>query len=232
MTGDQALYGHSKQGKIIKLLDKHRDSKPAPFSENKAIDSLNVLFEPDNKHSDLNELYTLESNSHQKLDPTFHIMTICKFQPPSLSHRTLIDKVTSVANRKGADYSILVSSKTDDKNNPLGVYLKMQYLRAFFPTVKFKVLKDEPDSLTEFFAKLKDKGVKHVQWVQGRNATKNEQYYQSIKQVQEKINIRITPDIIDNSIGTSHAVRQAAIQLDLLNSYYGFQLKRPDENYK
>lgn len=47
------------------------------------------------------------------------VFSFGRFQPPTIGHQLLVQKVISETKRKNADGVIFLSSTTDNKNNPL-----------------------------------------------------------------------------------------------------------------
>lgn len=60
-----------------------------------------------------------------------------RFQPPTIGHQLLINKVKDTAAEQGAAHVIYVSKTQDHKTNPLSVDTKIKYLKQMFPDTNF-----------------------------------------------------------------------------------------------
>lgn len=60
-----------------------------------------------------------------------------RFQPPTIGHRMMFDKIKQIAKDNNSDHVIYVSKTHDRKNNPLAIEVKMEFLRKMFPDVNF-----------------------------------------------------------------------------------------------
>ncbi len=56
-----------------------------------------------------------------------------RFNPPTVGHEKLIEKVASEASSRGADYRIFPTKSVDAKKNPLSFPQKVKFMRAMFP---------------------------------------------------------------------------------------------------
>jgi hypothetical protein len=74
----------------------------------------------------------LEADTARKV-----VFAFVRFQPPTIGHELLINKVKEVAEQNKCPYVIYVSRKQDHKENPLSVETKLQYLNMMFPGTNF-----------------------------------------------------------------------------------------------
>ena len=62
------------------------------------------------------------------------VFTFGRFNPPTIGHQKLLQRVLRVAKQKGGDAHIFGSFSQDKKKNPLSHTDKMKYLKEMFPT--------------------------------------------------------------------------------------------------
>ena len=62
------------------------------------------------------------------------VFTFGRFNPPTIGHQKLLQRVLRVAKQKGGDAHIFGSFSQDKKKNPLSHVDKMKYLKEMFPT--------------------------------------------------------------------------------------------------
>jgi hypothetical protein len=91
--------------------------------------------------------------------------TFGRFNPPTIGHEKLIEKVHSVA--KGT-YRIYASQSTDPKKNPLDYNTKIKFMRKMFPRHARNIIND-PKIKTAFdvLDSLYDQGYRKVTFVVG-----------------------------------------------------------------
>ena len=65
------------------------------------------------------------------------VFTFGRFNPPTIGHEILINKVKSVAEQYGADYIIFASQSQDKKKNPLTFIEKVFFMEKMFPGTNF-----------------------------------------------------------------------------------------------
>ena len=95
------------------------------------------------------------------------VFSFGRFQPPTIGHKLLIDKVVSLSKKYKADHVIYASKTQDSKSNPLNVKTKVDYLRKMFPGVHFEPANDEVRTFIEALKKLYAQGYKHAFMVAG-----------------------------------------------------------------
>lgn len=66
------------------------------------------------------------------------VVAFGRFQPPTIGHQLLVDKVVETAKRLGADHAMFSSRTNDPKKNPLTPRQKFKWLKRLFPTGNFK----------------------------------------------------------------------------------------------
>jgi hypothetical protein len=68
------------------------------------------------------------------------VVTFGRFNPPTIGHGKLLDKVASVA--EGNNYRIYASQSNDPKKNPLSYKDKIKYMRKMFPKMGRNIIED------------------------------------------------------------------------------------------
>src|SRR5579859_3062491 len=92
------------------------------------------------------------------------VITFGRYNPPSLGHSLLFNKVISLAGHD--DYKIYPTKTTDKLKNPLTFEQKTKWLKKMFPGIAI----NENSNLTSIFPILKDlvdKNYNHVMLVVG-----------------------------------------------------------------
>ena len=56
-----------------------------------------------------------------------------RFNPPTVGHKVVMDRVAKEAKSRGAEYAIFASKSTDPKKNPLTFKSKVKFLKQSFP---------------------------------------------------------------------------------------------------
>ena len=78
------------------------------------------------------------------------IFAFGRMNPPTTGHQKLVEKVKSIAKSEGADTLIVISHSHDKNKNPLSPEQKLEYVRNFFPGVKFEASsKAQPNFLAQ-----------------------------------------------------------------------------------
>lgn len=90
-----------------------------------------------------------------------------RFQPPTIGHKLLVDKVVELAKKYKADHIIFTSRTQDKKSNPLDVQTKVEFLQKMFPGVEFKGATDTIRTFIEALKYLYDQGYRNVYMVAG-----------------------------------------------------------------
>ena len=100
------------------------------------------------------------------------VFTFGRFQPPTIGHQKLIEKVKSVARKEGAEHRIYPSRSHDAKKNPLKPRDKVKYMRKLFPGAN---IVDDNSMKTAFHVlkQLSNDGYKTVILVVGGDRVKD-----------------------------------------------------------
>ena len=61
------------------------------------------------------------------------VITFGRFNPPTIGHEVLIDRVKKEANARNADHKIFASQSQDAKKNPLPFKDKVKFMQKMFP---------------------------------------------------------------------------------------------------
>ena len=96
------------------------------------------------------------------------IFTFGRFNPPTVGHQKLLDKVKSVTYKDGSDYWVFPSLSQNAKKDPLPHNLKVQYMKKAFPECASQIVNDSK-IVTALHAMsfLYDKGYTDVSMVVG-----------------------------------------------------------------
>lgn len=70
------------------------------------------------------------------------VVAFGRFNPPSIGHQKLINKVQSIARSYNADWRIYASNSHDPKKNPLPPKRKLYWLHKMFPSYRKNILVD------------------------------------------------------------------------------------------
>ena len=95
-----------------------------------------------------------------------------RMNPPTSGHLKLIDAVHSVADKEGADHSVIVSGSNDKKKNPLTPEQKIKHLRRYSPRTNFVSANSDSPTLLHHLSKLHSAGHSHLIYVGGSDRTK------------------------------------------------------------
>jgi hypothetical protein len=89
-----------------------------------------------------------------------------RFNPPTVGHEKLLDKVASIA--KGKTYRIYASQSHDPKKNPLKFEEKIKFMRKMFPRHARSIVADnDVNNALNICSKLYEQGFTHVTMVAG-----------------------------------------------------------------
>jgi hypothetical protein len=94
------------------------------------------------------------------------VFTFGRFNPPSMGHEKLIEKVKNTAKSIGAEHRIYPSHSHDLKKNPLKHSQKVDFMKKMFPGTN---IVSDKNALTPFHVlkELEKKGYKHIVLVVG-----------------------------------------------------------------
>ena len=84
-----------------------------------------------------------------KVDQGSISITFGRFNPPTVGHERLIEKVAKEAKSSGGEYRIYPSRSEDPKKNPLDAGTKIKYMRLAYPDHANAIV-DNPDMRTIF----------------------------------------------------------------------------------
>jgi hypothetical protein len=93
------------------------------------------------------------------------VFTFGRFNPPTIGHEKLLDKVASIA--KGRVYRIYASHSSDPKKNPLPYPEKIKWMRKMFPRHARSIIEDDANNVFEICSKLYKQGFTKVTMVAG-----------------------------------------------------------------
>lgn len=98
------------------------------------------------------------------------VITFGRFQPPTIGHEKLVNKVASLA--KGNSYRIYTSQSQDAKKNPLSYTDKIKFLRKMFPKQGRNIIEDTGiKTIFDALVKLHKQGFTKVILVVGSDRT-------------------------------------------------------------
>jgi FAD synthase len=101
------------------------------------------------------------------------VITFGRFNPPTIGHEKLFDKMAKEAKRNKADYKIFASKSFDDKKNPLKYKEKLKLLKTFFPKHKQAVADDPGRTIIEILANMTQAGeYDHIILIVGQDRVK------------------------------------------------------------
>lgn len=101
------------------------------------------------------------------------VFTFGRFNPPTIGHGKLIDRVLSVAKKKGGEARIYASQSQDKKKNPLTHAQKLKFMKMMFPHAKNNFMRDKKIRTPfEVLESLSEEGVKNVIFVVGSDRVK------------------------------------------------------------
>jgi len=90
--------------------------------------------------------------------------TFGRFNPPTIGHEKLINKVASLPTN---DYKIYLSRSEDNKKNPLSPAKKLAYMKSMFPKHASNILLNPTNMVLDLATELHNKGYTDVTMVAG-----------------------------------------------------------------
>jgi len=93
------------------------------------------------------------------------VMTFGRFQPPTIGHQKLIDKIVSYAHRIGAEGRVYTSKSYDSSKNPIPYTQKVKFLKKLFPHVN--VVEHHAGQMFPIIKSLIDEGFDDITMVVG-----------------------------------------------------------------
>ena len=95
-------------------------------------------------------------------------ITFGRFNPPTIGHERLIDKVAKEAKTSGGEYRIYPSRSQDPKKNPLDPGTKIKYMRAAYPDHSNAIVdSDDMRTIFDVLSALDNDGYSSVNIVVG-----------------------------------------------------------------
>lgn len=91
--------------------------------------------------------------------------TFGRFNPPTIGHEKLLDKLASVA--RGKTYRVYASHSVDAKKNPLEYADKIKWMRKLFPRHARSIVEDKANNVFEICSELYKQGFTKVTMVAG-----------------------------------------------------------------
>ena len=96
------------------------------------------------------------------------VFTFGRFNPPTIGHEKLIDKVSSEAKKvAGAPYYIFASHSENPKKDPLPYTKKVAYMKKMFPKHARRIIVDKARNVFEIAVSLHNKGHRSIVMVAG-----------------------------------------------------------------
>lgn len=113
-------------------------------------------------------LKSFKSFSEERVNQV--VITFGRFQPPTVGHEKLINKVASIAT--GNNYRIFTSQTNDRKKNPLEYSDKVKFLRKMFPNHGRNIIEDKGiKTIFDAIVKLNKQGYTKLVIVVGDDRT-------------------------------------------------------------
>lgn len=98
------------------------------------------------------------------------IVTFGRFNPPTIGHEKLMDKLASVSKTRNGKYFIFASVSNDQKKNPLSYEQKIKFMRKMFPKHARSIILDKSiKNMFDVVVSMYDKGYKKVVIVVGQD---------------------------------------------------------------
>lgn len=98
------------------------------------------------------------------------IVTFGRFNPPTIGHEKLMDKLASVSKTRNGKYFIFASVSNDPKKNPLSYEQKIKFMRKMFPKHARSIILDKSiKNMFDVVVSMYDKGYKKVVIVVGQD---------------------------------------------------------------
>ena len=94
-----------------------------------------------------------------------------RFNPPTVGHAKLVDKVKDVAKEVGGTHHVVISHSQDPKKNPLSAQDKVKHAKRFFPDTNISTSDKEHPNFLSQASKLHKAGVTHLHLVAGSDRT-------------------------------------------------------------
>lgn len=112
------------------------------------------------------------------------VFTFGRFNPPTIGHQKLVDKVKDVAHEHKGEHYVYASATADKKKNPLDVETKVKYMKKAFPDTHVVGASKETPTFMHVAKKLHQAGYKHLVMVAGSDRV--EEYHKLLHQYNGK----------------------------------------------
>ena len=106
------------------------------------------------------------------------VVAFGRFQPPTIGHQLLVDKVVQTAQKLNAEYAMFSSRTNDPKKNPLTPRQKFKWLKRFFPKGNFQDV-DTIKSPVDMLYWLAERGYAHVYLIGGQDRVNEYKKFES-----------------------------------------------------
>jgi len=101
------------------------------------------------------------------------IFAFGRFNPPTIGHRLMINKMIAEANNIGADPFIVVTHTQDKKKNPLKINEKKKVLEKMYPLVPILATSKEEPNPKYIVTKLKEMKYNNISMMVGSDRAKS-----------------------------------------------------------
>ena len=108
-----------------------------------------------------------------------------RFNPPTVGHQMMINKVINMARRNGAKPFVVVTHTQNSKRNPLNQNEKINILQARYPNVEFLRTSREEPRPGQLVNRLRKNGYKNLTLVVGSNRVN------TFSRIMEPQNVRV-----------------------------------------
>ena len=95
------------------------------------------------------------------------VFTFGRFNPPTIGHMKLIEKIAKVAKQNSADYRIFLSRSQDSDKNPLSLKDKVKYLKLSAPKYKSAIQSEDVVNVFDVLVNIHEAGYEKAIMVVG-----------------------------------------------------------------
>ena len=95
------------------------------------------------------------------------VFTFGRFNPPTIGHMKLIEKIAKVAKQNSADYRIFLSRSQDSDKNPLSLKDKVKYLKLSAPRYKSAIQSEDVVNVFDVLVNIHEAGYEKAIMVVG-----------------------------------------------------------------
>jgi hypothetical protein len=151
-TGPEGAVAVDKSGNMSKFVDR------AEFSRKNLLGVGNIA--------------KAKNISEEMEQPSHHVMTFMRANPPTAGHERVVDKVLSLAKDNDASHSVILSHSHDNEKNPLTPIQKLKHARRAFPNANVSTSSEEQPNLLHHASNAYESGAKHLHLVVGQDRVK------------------------------------------------------------